>query len=108
MKQKVLFFIDAFLSVCKGWGCVLSVLTSSGNRVGLQCWEVGSCECEITLCSSRDTHSATNKMNGLVSGRIGVNVVTLTYIALTFACSYISVKKQLNLANHILECQVFL
>lgn len=60
LKQKVLF-IDAFLFVYKGWGCVVSVLTSSRNRVGFQCWEVGSCECEITLCSPRDTHNATNK-----------------------------------------------
>lgn len=70
-------------------------LLTNRNCVGLQCWEVGLYECEITLCCPRDKRNAINrKVNILVYGRSEVNIVMLTYMKLTFECLYISAKKQ--------------
>lgn len=70
-------------------------LSTNRNRVGLQCWEVGSWECYITLCRPRGKPNALNgKMNGFVYERIKVNIVVLASINLTFECFRISAKKQ--------------
>lgn len=44
------------------------------NRVTLQCWGLGLCECEVTLCSPN------RKRNNPVYESIEVNVVVLTYV----------------------------
>lgn len=59
LKQKVLLCIDAFLFVLFIKAEVVSLLIDS-NRVTLQCWGLGLCECEVTLCSPKDKHNAVN------------------------------------------------